>query len=679
MPDNKPTQEELDRIIRIWNQKHPKYKGMLEAQPYELGEDSDWYWSQTDRQYIDKNDNKVPWTVIGGLVVALMVGNKLSSVTYGGLSTYGQLAEGLKSGVLSVADWKAGMQSLVTMGQQTGILVSNGGVEFMTNSDWSYVNSQIEKQFKFLDGFAKDITDNPEKWMNGRLDNRMRLYQESAYSAYQNGLRREAALGGMDEERRVLGVADHCFIAGTMVNTPTGERPIESLNIGDEVITRYGAKKITQTFCNDYHGDLYEVSSKNKKIVATANHPFYTSNGWKRADELQESDNVMLFENGSYVLNSNISIPYSFNKIPTRGKIFISSGISGLLSFLSLCKRFVSWMTMPVFPVRFNNQSTNTNIDNKLRFEDNGIFKTNSEICKNFMQSFFKSRRFFFLHFSGTEHKFFNNIRPTKRGGSQSSSSSRKFRGIVFSHIFSRFTANNLFCRFFRKQNSFMVCKKDNFFMGNRKFFSAPRSTINRIIFDHKINHIFSPVYATFKFIVARLTEIRIKIFFIAALTIIAAFIGERFTSTLSAYIAIPLAFIAAYFTWFFGRSFRGSSYATIGTKFNIPISSMPTSRASSFDSKFFIGEMRHNLLLPCNGKYSLILPHSIKVYNIEVDGAHEYIANGFMVHNCNGCLEQAGLGWQPIGTLDEIGAEECGNNCRCEFEYRNSKDVTNE
>lgn len=39
--------------------------------------------------------------------------------------------------------------------------------------------------------------------------------------------------------------------------------------------------------------------------------------------------------------------------------------------------------------------------------------------------------------------------------------------------------------------------------------------------------------------------------------------------------------------------------------------------------------------------------------------------------NNCDGCLEQAELGWQPIGTLDPIGAEECGVRCRCEFEYR--------
>ena len=55
-------------------------------------------------------------------------------------------------------------------------------------------------------------------------------------------------------------------------------------------------------------------------------------------------------------------------------------------------------------------------------------------------------------------------------------------------------------------------------------------------------------------------------------------------------------------------------------------------------------------------------------------------ITNGFeeerrvledKLNNCDGCLEQAALNWQPIGTLDPIGAEECTVRCRCEFEYR--------
>jgi hypothetical protein len=40
-------------------------------------------------------------------------------------------------------------------------------------------------------------------------------------------------------------------------------------------------------------------------------------------------------------------------------------------------------------------------------------------------------------------------------------------------------------------------------------------------------------------------------------------------------------------------------------------------------------------------------------------------------INACDGCLEQAALGWQPIGTLDPIGGEECTVRCRCEFEYR--------
>jgi len=40
---------------------------------------------------------------------------------------------------------------------------------------------------------------------------------------------------------------------------------------------------------------------------------------------------------------------------------------------------------------------------------------------------------------------------------------------------------------------------------------------------------------------------------------------------------------------------------------------------------------------------------------------------------HCAGCVEQDGRGWQPIGTLDPIGAEECSTRCYCSFEYRKS------
>lgn len=43
---------------------------------------------------------------------------------------------------------------------------------------------------------------------------------------------------------------------------------------------------------------------------------------------------------------------------------------------------------------------------------------------------------------------------------------------------------------------------------------------------------------------------------------------------------------------------------------------------------------------------------------------------------HCDGCLDQAAQGWQPIGTLDAIGEEECQVRCRCEFEYQRSNEA---
>jgi hypothetical protein len=37
---------------------------------------------------------------------------------------------------------------------------------------------------------------------------------------------------------------------------------------------------------------------------------------------------------------------------------------------------------------------------------------------------------------------------------------------------------------------------------------------------------------------------------------------------------------------------------------------------------------------------------------------------------NCSGCEALDSMGWVPIGTLPEIGSQDCLTNCRCEIEY---------
>lgn len=57
--------------------------------------------------------------------------------------------------------------------------------------------------------------------------------------------------------------------------------------------------------------------------------------------------------------------------------------------------------------------------------------------------------------------------------------------------------------------------------------------------------------------------------------------------------------------------------------------------------------------------------------YEQQQNGMQEEIRILGEADHCPGCLEQAGLGWQPIGTLDPIGAEECITRCHCTFKYR--------
>ena len=39
--------------------------------------------------------------------------------------------------------------------------------------------------------------------------------------------------------------------------------------------------------------------------------------------------------------------------------------------------------------------------------------------------------------------------------------------------------------------------------------------------------------------------------------------------------------------------------------------------------------------------------------------------------NNCSECPEIADLGWQPLGSLPDIGTQECKINCRCRFQFK--------
>jgi hypothetical protein len=62
-------------------------------------------------------------------------------------------------------------------------------------------------------------------------------------------------------------------------------------------------------------------------------------------------------------------------------------------------------------------------------------------------------------------------------------------------------------------------------------------------------------------------------------------------------------------------------------------------------------------------------LADAIHVYNLEVETDHTYIANGFVVHNCNDCDELGDMPPMPLAdwpTTPGSGDTECDVGCRC-------------
>ena len=102
---------------------------------------------------------------------------------------------------------------------------------------------------------------------------------------------------------------DHlCFVAGTMVETETGPRAIESIRPGDKVWTRNGLHPVSAWAQTHPDAEIWEGAG----LRGTGNHPIWTVNrGWVRLDSLRYSDKILRWKekNGSGTESSFIATP----------------------------------------------------------------------------------------------------------------------------------------------------------------------------------------------------------------------------------------------------------------------------------------------------------------------------------------------------------------------------------
>lgn len=88
-----------------------------------------------------------------------------------------------------------------------------------------------------------------------------------------------------------------CFAAGTHVITPGGSKPIEELNIGDQVIATPQSSPTSSSMPvrvehrSRARQKVLEIVVEGRTVSSTVSHPIYTkSGGWVRASELKAGD-----------------------------------------------------------------------------------------------------------------------------------------------------------------------------------------------------------------------------------------------------------------------------------------------------------------------------------------------------------------------------------------------------
>jgi len=127
------------------------------------------------------------------------------------------------------------------------------------------------------------------------------------------------ALEGLEQEKlqklhnttlveRIFCYNSQCFVAGTLIKTPDGDKNIENISAGDKVYAYDEAtgdiaeKEVVRTFEHEVY-ELYHVVIDGKEIVTTAEHPFYkvdkiseNGNGFVCAKDLKPGDQILLLE-----------------------------------------------------------------------------------------------------------------------------------------------------------------------------------------------------------------------------------------------------------------------------------------------------------------------------------------------------------------------------------------------
>lgn len=86
----------------------------------------------------------------------------------------------------------------------------------------------------------------------------------------------------------------NCFTGDTLVTTSRGEVPIEKVSVGDFVLCHDSKMhRVSCVFKSKIDEEIVRLTGEDWEVECTPNHPFYVNGEWRRSDSLQQGEHLV--------------------------------------------------------------------------------------------------------------------------------------------------------------------------------------------------------------------------------------------------------------------------------------------------------------------------------------------------------------------------------------------------
>lgn len=143
-----------------------------------------WQWNNNTRRYrVTQAGADVLGQKVGTFVgQSRMTALRDTYIAQSKLQT-NALAAQVYNSEITIQQWQMGMRQVIKDTYINEYMLSAGGRNAMTQSDWGRIGQQVREQYEYLDRFAQDIANG--RYTESGIAARARMYPESASQAYE--------------------------------------------------------------------------------------------------------------------------------------------------------------------------------------------------------------------------------------------------------------------------------------------------------------------------------------------------------------------------------------------------------------------------------------------------------------------------------------------------------------